>query len=229
MGALAGAVTLAAAAAPAPPISPAQISSAPISPAQVFAARDLVLASPEFNVTPDWTSRFLDWFVAALEGAGAWLPAGIRIYTLLLVLLALVTLAWWLLPKFSADDGAIALRPGDAAGARPGNFDAHLAAATTALAEGRLADCVRAVWNGAVLLLERAGVSRGSSTRADWEHVEAARRQRADLEAPLVTLVTAFQRSHFGAAAVAPAEAQECIELLTRLERTLGGHGEVKL
>jgi hypothetical protein len=215
MGTLAGPLALGAAATPAPPVDPAQ----------VIAARDLVLASPEFNVAPGWKARFIDGLVAALEGAGAWLPAGLRIYTLLLVVIALVALAWWLLPEGSRDEGAAALHPGGAAGARPGNVDAHLAAATAALSEGRFADCVRAVWNGAVLLLDRAGLSRGSSTRADWEHVEAARRQRADLEAPLVTLVTAFQRSHFGAVPVAAAEARECIELLTRLERSLGGHG----
>ena len=214
MGALAGLVALAAAA-PARPM---------VDPAAVKAARDLILAAPEFNVASDWKSRFLDWLIRVLESAGAWLPGWLRICALVLLLGALAGLVWWLMPSAATEgDGA---GPGpDATARRPDSWQAHHAAARTALAEGRLADCVRAAWNGAVVLLDRAGISRGGSGRADWEHVEAARRSRIDLAAPLITLVTAFQRSHFGARPLAHDEAQACLDLLVGLERSLGGHG----
>jgi hypothetical protein len=193
-----------------------------VDPAHVNAARDLVLAAPEFNVAPDWRTRLLDWFIAALERSATWLPAGFRVYFIIMLLIGLVALVWWLLPTSgraggwdgNADAAATAL-PG------PVDLDAVRAAARAAFNEGRLADCVRAVWAGALVLLDRAGISRASGARADWEHVEATRRSRADLVEPVSALVTVFQRSHFGAVPLARAEAEACLEMLTRLETAL--------
>jgi hypothetical protein len=197
-----------------------------LDPAQVNGARDLVLAAPEFNVSPDWQSQFIDWLVKTLENAGAWLPAGLRVYFLLALLVGLVVFALWLLRDTSPGAGRAGRGArAEAEGATPSSFDAQREAARTALAEGRFADCVRAVWAGALVLLDRAGISRAADARADWEHIEAARRRRADLVEPLSTIVTVFQRSHFGAVPVVPGEAEACIAVLAQLETALGRHG----
>jgi hypothetical protein len=197
-----------------------------IDAAEVNAARDLVLAGAEFNVAPDWRTRLFDHLMAALERAAGWLPAGLRVYFIILLLVGLVTLVWWLLPTrlaadTSDDDGTTrAVAP-----TGPADPDALRAAARAAFDEGRLADCVRAAWAAALVLLDRAGISRASGARADWEHVAATRKSRADLVEPVSALDTLFQRSHFGAAAVARAEAEACLAVLTRLETALGRAG----
>jgi hypothetical protein len=195
---------------------------ATIDPAQVRAARDAVLALPEFDVAPDWQSRTVDAIIRWFESVSAWLPAGLRAYVLMVLLLALGALVMWLLPRATGDrpQGAASLR------ARPApKLEEFTGAARAALADGRLADCVRAVWSATLVLLDHAGISRRTEVRADWEHVEAARRVRADLGPPLGTLVTAFQRSHFGARPVARDEAEACLDLLARLQAELTAHG----
>ena len=200
-----------------PPVDPAQL------PAQVRAARDAVLALPEFDVAPDWQSRVIDSLLRWFEQASAWLPASLRIYALLVILCALVAFVLWLLPARLRDDraGGIGTPPAEA-GPR---FDAGMAAARAALAAGHFGESVRAAWQAAVSLLEETGISRAGSARADWEHVEAARRRRADLGAPLAQMATAFQSSHFGARPVGRAEAEACLALLAGLQNALVSHG----
>ena len=115
--------------------------------------------------------------------------------------------------------------PPDAAGSAAGSrsFAALRAEAARALAEGRLADSVRLAWLAALALVDQAGVSAAIAARADWEHVEAARRQRRELGEPLAALALEFQRARFGGAPLAPANADRCLALLASLERTLGG------
>ncbi|HEY0708802.1 MAG TPA: DUF4129 domain-containing protein, partial [Polyangia bacterium] len=113
-------------------------------------------------------------------------------------------------------------------------FAAAMAAAREALAAGRLADCVRAVWLATIALLEQGGLSPAREARADWEHVRAATRLRPDLEPTLRSLVTSFQRAHFGGVSVSQEEAASCLAQLEGLSQRLpktpeapeaGGHG----
>lgn len=209
-----------------PLILPSLTAAAPaplIQPARVFAARDEILAGPEFNVASDWTTRFVDWFVATAERTAAALPGTVRVAALVLLLAVLAGLAMWLIPSLQARLAATPSRRGGSIVGTPdemGFATAH-AAARAALAEGRLRDCVRAVWLATLSLLQNSGVSPAQVTRTDWEHVEHARRVRPDLGDTLATLATGFQRTHFGYADVDHGEAVRCLTLLAQVETAL--------
>jgi hypothetical protein len=194
--------------------------AAAVDAAKVLAARDRILAAPEFNVTPDWRSRLGDWLLERLTGMGDFLPTALRWMSLAILAAGLVAVLLWLLPR--RQRGARA-RPAGAVSSRRRSFAALEGDAAAALARGELAESVRLAWLAALSLIDEAGVSAARAARADWEHVETARRHRAALAEPLAALATEFQRTRFGAAPLSAADAGRCLALLGTLERALGG------
>jgi hypothetical protein len=195
---------------------------AQLDSARVFAVRDQVLRDPEFNVGQDWRTRLIDWFVENLESFAKSLPMAARIFGMIVVATILLLVLWWLVPavgarmRRSARTSPTANLPLPALG-----FAAAESAARTAFAEGRLKECVRAVWLGTLALLEQGGLSPARRARTDWEHVRAASRLRPDLEPVLTTLAIGFQRTHFGRAIVERDEAASCLERLGDLQRSI--------
>src|SRR3954447_14787518 len=70
-----------------------------VDAARVLAARDRILAAPEFNVAPDWRTRLRDWFIDLLASMGDRLPAGVRWVGLVLLLAGIVAALVWLWPR----------------------------------------------------------------------------------------------------------------------------------
>jgi hypothetical protein len=193
----------------------------PLDAARVLSERDRILAAPEFNPELDWRARLVEWFFERLDGMGGWLPFGLRAIAVLLLVATLVGVLAWLLPG-----RASSTRPAPAraqAVVPRGDFASLRADAVDALAAGRLAEVARLAWLAALALLDRAGVSGARASRADWEHVAAARRQRPDLVEPIAHLALEFQRSRFGHDALERAQADRCLALLAGLERDLRG------
>jgi hypothetical protein len=195
---------------------------APVDSARVFAARDEVLRAPEFSETSDWRTRLIDWFVETIERFGSSLPFFGRVILLVLLASVLLGVLWLLIPPLRARlrRRAKPIAAVDSAPAALG-FGTALASARAALAAGRFADCVRAVWLGAIALLAQRGLSPERKARTDWEHVRAASRLRPDLEPTLRGLAVTFQRAYFGGAPVGPDEAATCLAALENLSQTL--------
>jgi hypothetical protein len=187
-----------------------------LDPGRVLAARDAVLAAPEFQVERDPLARLLDWLLAQLEAVASFLPGALRLFAVLTLLLMVVGLIWWIARPVwlrRARGERQVVTP-----AAPGpRFESERAHALAALAEGRLGDCVRSAWLAALALLEERGVSRARVARSDWEHVAAGRRAQAAFEEPLAALATTFQRSHFGGLALERVDAEACLLQLARL------------
>jgi hypothetical protein len=196
-------------------------ASLDIDPARVLAARDAVLAAPEFKVERDLQARLLDWLLEQLVNAGALLPQALRLFALLVFLLLAAVLLWWIARPLWQRQRQLAAAAAGLATRRP-DYAAERARALAALSEGRLSDCVRSAWLAALALLDERGVSRGRVARTDWEHVAAGRRVQAALGEPLATLATMFQRSHFGGRPLARADAEASLAELQRLAGLTG-------
>jgi hypothetical protein len=193
-----------------------------VDAARVLAARDRILAGPEFNFEPDWRTRFGRWFLERLTSVGEFVPTAVRAVAVVLLLAGIVGALVWLWPRHRRARAKGAPRPAKAP--PPRRFAALRAEAAAAAGdgEGRLAEAVRLAWLAALSLLDERGVSAARAARADWEHVEAARRHRAEVGEGLAALAIEFQRTRFGAAAVGRADAERCLALLGRLEASLG-------
>lgn len=185
-----------------------------LDPERIRAARDEILAAREFDLDPTLTVRLFEWVRRMLEDLS--LPALLGPLALAVLVVAIVALVIRLLPARAAG----AVNAGGAAVSGGGRaYAEEREHARRALAEGRLADSVRATWLAAIALLGEAGLVRERRARADWEHVEAGRRARRELGPPLAAIAVAFQRSHFGAAALARTDAERCLAELTTLDR----------
>jgi hypothetical protein len=203
----------------------AAVGAAPsgsIDATRVLAERDRILATAEFNHEPDWRVRLIEWLGDRLEALKALLPFELRTLGLLLLLLALVMVVIWLLPRRRGGPRAVPAARAQPS-TRPARFVHLQEQARAALARGLYAEGVRLAWLAALALLDQVGLSVARASRADWEHVAAARQQRPDLAAPLADLALEFQRSRYGHGALAPAQAQRCLGLLATLEKGLLG------
>jgi hypothetical protein len=192
-----------------------------LDPAQVQAARDAVLAAPEFQVERDLSARLFDWLIDHAREIMAFVPGVLRWVALVALLLLIVGSFWWIarpmwLRRAARGAGGASTTPQRA------RFATERARAAAALAEGRLADAVRDAWLAALALLDERGLSRGRSARTDWEHVMVGRRALTAAGEPLAALATAFQRSHFGGRPVERAEAELCLAHVDTLDRLDG-------